>query len=557
MFNRVTRSHTAKVLLAGCFLAGSVMAAEPNLKHLRPVAGKQGTSLTVTPVGKVDPWPPRVWVDSPGVRFNPTPMTGVFNVEIAPDAAPGPRLVRFYNQDGASEPRFFIVSKEQDLRETEPNDVFKAPQKLESLPATVDGRMDRGGDVDSFAVTLKKGQTLVARAEAYTLASPFDGMLRIVDTRGALLAFNHDDCTPDPFLTWEVPYDGTFIVQIMGFVLPATNSVNLTGGENCIYRLHLTAGPFVRHTLPLAAQRGKTTPVQLVGWNLSSKNAELDGTAYAPSVTTAALSLPDVAADQPLIVSDLPEAVEKESGDNTPEPITVPGAITGRIEKANDEDRFTFTAVKKRTYDISLTAASVGSSLDAWLKVENKDGKQLARGDDAGGSKDPQLTWTAPSDGTFTIAVGDVTHRGGEDFLYRLAVTEATPSVTATVAEHALKLQPGKTGELKITVKPVNGFTQKLQLAAKNLPEGISATDVEIPAKGGDVTLKIAASADVKAANQPFQLVLRETEGGKEHPVHYPLASTSLNNGVPQGFSDLVIESTEQLWLTVAAETAK
>lgn len=533
------------------------MAAEPNLKHLRPVAGKQGTSITVTPAGKIDPWPPRVWVDSPDVRFNPTPMTGVFNVEIAADATPGPRLVRFFNEQGASEPRFFIVSKEFESREAEPNDDFKAPQKLESLPATVGGRLDKGGDVDSFAVTLKKGQTLVARVEAYTLASTFDGMLRIVDANGAQMAFNHDGRTPDPFLTWEAPHDGTFIVQLMGFVLPATNAVNLTGGESCIYRLHLTAGPFVRHTIPLAAQRGKKTPVQLVGWNLASKTAELDGTQYEPSITTATLSLPEAAADQPLIVSDLPEASEKESDGSTPELLTVPGAITGRIEKANDEDRFTFTAVKKRAYDIQLTAAGVGSSLDAWLKIENKDGKQLARGDDAGGSKDPQLTWTAPSDGIFTIAVGDVTHRGGDDFVYRLAVTEATPSVTGTAVDHTLKLQPGKTGELKVTVKRVSGFTQKLQLAAKNLPEGISATEVEVPAKGGEVTLKVAATADAKPANQPFQLVLREAEGGKENPVHYSLTATSENNGVPQGFSDLVIDSTEHLWLTVAAEPAK
>jgi len=533
------------------------MAAEPNLKHLRPVAGKQGTSITVTPIGKVDPWPPRVWVDSPGVSFNPTPMTGVFNVEIAPDATPGPRLVRFFNEDGASTPRFFIVSDEPELQEAEPNDAFKAPQKLDSLPATIGGRLDRGGDVDSFAVTLKKGQTLVARVEAYVLASTFDGMLRIVDTNGAQLAFNHDGRTPDPFLTWEAPHDGTFIVQLMGFVLPATSAVQLTGGESCVYRLHLTAGPYVRHTIPLAAQRGKKTPVQLIGWNLASKNAELDGTQYAPAVTTASLPISGVATDQPLIVSDLPEAVENESNGPTPEALAVPGAVSGRIEKANDEDRFTFTAVKKRTYDIQLTAAGAGSSLDAWLKVENKDGKQLARGDDASGSRDPQLTWIAPSDGTYTIAVGDVTHRGGDDFVYRLAVTEATPSVMGTAADHALKLQPGKTGEMKVTVKRVNGFAQKLQLAAKNLPEGVSATEVEVPAKGGDVTLKIAAAADAKAANQPFQLVLRETEGGKEYPVHYFLTTTTENNGVPQGYSDLVIDSTEQLWLTVTAEATK
>jgi hypothetical protein len=35
------------------------------------------------------------------------------------------------------------------------------------------------------------------------------------------------------------------------------------------------------------------------------------------------------------------------------------------------------------------------------------------------------------------------------------------------------------------------------------------------------------------------------------HPAVHELITTSLKNGVPQGFRDLVIKSTDQLWLTV------
>jgi len=96
----------------GIFLAvlGAASAAEPTLSHLFPAAGQQGTTVSVAAVAKSDPWPPQVWVDAPGITFTASKTKGKFDVEIAKDAAPGPHLVRFYNKDGASIPRFFRAS---------------------------------------------------------------------------------------------------------------------------------------------------------------------------------------------------------------------------------------------------------------------------------------------------------------------------------------------------------------------------------------------------------------------------------------------------------------
>ncbi len=538
---------------------GPAYAADPVLTHLNPVAGQQGTTVSVTAAGKWDAWPPQVWVDAPGITFKPGKTAGKFDVEIAKDAAPGPHLVRLFDAGGASAPRFFIVSREPQTLEAEPNDEFRAPQKIASLPATISGRLDKAGDVDSFAVTLKRGQTLVARVEAYVLASTFDGMLRITDTDGNVLAFNHDGRTLDPFLAWTAPRDGTFVVQTMGFVYPATSGVGFTGGDGCVYRLHLTAGPFVRHTLPLAIGRGKKTPVELIGWNLASPHAEIDGTRFAAETTTAELGLPGVASDMPVTISDIPEILEKEPNDTaaTAQAVDVPVGISGRIHRANDEDRVAFTAVKGRAYAFKVTASRIGSTLDAWLRIENKDGKQLATNDDAGGSRDPDLTWTAPADGAYTVAIGDVSHHGGDDYLYRLAITEAAPWVTATLAVHSLSVQAGKTSELKVTVKRTNGFKVKLQLAAKDLPEGVTAPPVDVPDKDGEVTLKIIADVMTKTASQPFTIVLRETESGTEHAARFFMTTGSENNGVPQGHTELFISSTDHPWLTVLTELAK
>jgi hypothetical protein len=555
----VVSSRGVAVVLLAFLIAGPAFGAELSLTHLYPVAAQQGTTITVAAAGKVEPWPPQVWIDTPGITFSPTPITGIFNVEIAPDAAPGPHLVRLFNEQGASAPCFFIVSRQPELRDAEPNDDFKLPQQVAALPATISGRLDKTGDVECFAVALKQGQTLVAWVEAYVLGSNCDALLRIVDSAGRVLSFNHDGRNLDPFLAWKAPRDGTFIVQLMAFAYPAGSSVQFTGGEGCVYRLHLTSGPFVRFTLPLAARSGTKSALRLVGWNLPGGEAELDANQMCAGSAVAPALWAGIEWMQPLTISALAETMEHEPNDvtNTAQTVDVPSAVTGQVNPAGDEDRFVFTAAKQRAYDFQLTGARVGSPLDAWLRIEDATGKELAHNDDAAGSRDPRLTWIAPSDGTFTVAIGDVTHRGGDDFVYRLTIAAAEPSVRATTATHAVSIEPGKTAELKVAAKRTSGFARKLQLVAKNLPDGVSASPVEVPEKDGEITLKLAAEPTAAPAGRPFALVLQEIETGHEHRVRYPMVATSEDNGVPQGYSELVIEFCEQPWITVTTGTVK
>lgn len=503
----MSSSRLASVFLAGFVAVAS--AAEPTLIHLFPVAGTQGTTVSVAAAGKFDPWPPQVWVDAPGITFHAAKTAGKFDVEVAKDATPGPHLVRFYNEQGASAPRFFIVSSEPELLEVEPNDNFKSPQKIDKLPVTINGRLDKAGDVDCFAVALKKGETLTAGVEAYVLASTFDGMLRLVDEDGTEVAFNHDDGrTLDPLLIWRAPRDGTFVVQLMGFIYPANSSVGLTGGEGCVYRLHLSA--------------------------------------------TAAPAPRDIAPDSEPTVQESSSGVPVGS---TP-PLAIPVSVAGCIRKAGQENRHLFQAVKKQPYQLRVIAEQTGSPLDAWLKIEDQDGKQLGRNDDVGSLHDPLINWTAQSDGVFVAVVGDTTHRGGAGYVYRLEINEAVPSVAATSASHGISVMGGKTAEVKVTVKRTNGFKSKVMLAAKSLPEGVSAPEVEVPEKDGEVTLKISAEADAAPTGQPFQVVLREVESGTEHPVSYFMTAVGENNGVTQGYTKLVIDSTDKLWLTVVKAAA-
>ena len=513
-------------------LSARLTGAEPVLTHLHPAAVQAGNGAEVKLTGKFDPWPCKVWTDEPGIVFTAGKDAGTFSVNVAPGVKPGPHLIRAFNDDGASAPVAIAITGSPQTQEKEPNDDYRAPQDLELPEATCNGRMDKSDDVDSFGVTLKKGQTLVTWIEAYVLAAGYDAMLRVVDAGGNTLAFNHDSTTIDPFLVFKAPQDGRYIVQTMGQKYPASSDIRFAGGDDCVYRLHVSTSPVVRNTWPLAVPRGQKSQVALEGWNLTTKQAEINDTAPPPC---------------PVTFSDIPELTETAE----PQTLAIPSAVSARIEPAGDDDRFAFAAVKGDVLELSVTGPDMGSTLDGWLKVFDKDGKELASSDDAGGSSDPRLVWTAPGDGTFTAAVGEVTQRGGNDFFYRLAITKPEPSVSATIAVHSAKVEAGKSVELKVVASFAHGFQRKLKLAAKDLPAGVTASEPDVSEKGGEVAITLTAAPAAARAAQPFQFVLREVEGGRERPVAFSMISTSENNGVPQGYRQLLINSTSQLWLTV------
>jgi len=270
------------------------------------------------------------------------------------------------------------------------------------------------------------------------------------------------------------------------------------------------------------------------------------------------LEIPDFENALTVPVGDGPELMKKEPNNSTNDTtrLDVPSAVTGFIEKPGDEDRFAFDSKKGEKLLLEIQSASLGFPLDARLKIEDAKGKELAKKDDSVNA-DPALEWTAPEDGTFFAVVGNVLHRGGADYLYRLGINRAVPGVKTVVAKNAFIIEPGKTNEIKVTVTRLYGFQSKLTISAKGLPEGVAAEPVEVPEKGGDVTLKVLASADARPFGGVIQILVTETESGTEHRAIAELISSTTDNGVPQGFKKLVIESTDQLWLNVLPVPAR
>jgi len=218
----------------------TVQSAAPSLEQFHPVGFARGTTNVVKVVGKVDPWPPQIWGGVTGVEISALTNKNELQFVVAADATPGVRLVRLFNDEGASEPRPFVIGAGREVVEVEPNDHFASAMTNAELPITINGRLEKNGDVDSYLVRVPAGQRLLASVDSHVLMSRLDAVLRLVSTNGQQLAWNHDFATIDPRLEWRANAETSVVVQVFGFPFPANAEIRLAGGDGAIYRLHLS-----------------------------------------------------------------------------------------------------------------------------------------------------------------------------------------------------------------------------------------------------------------------------------------------------------------------------
>ena len=542
----VARGRAAAVFLLTVF--GAVAsAAPPVVESIYPAGGQRGTSVAVTVAGKLDPWPAQVWADTPGFKVEAGKAAGSFTVHVAKDAPVGPHLLRLYNADGASSLRCFVVGEGREQNEAEPNDEPSKANPGGELPVTINGQLEKGGDVDHYAVTLRAGQRLVASVMGRRLGSGIDPMLHVVDPAGTTVAYAQDGLGLDPVLEYRTTVGGTHLIRVSAFAFPPAADVKLAGGKDAVYRLSLTTGPYVRRAIPSGVRRGEKAAVRLAGWNLESDRMEVDATSAAPGARRITVAVPGGDGSLSLDVSDVAELGEGCAG-TRPATVALPANITGTLAAPGEQDRFAFTAKKGDRYVFTGRGGTIGSPLDAVLRIEDAAGKQLATDDDAPGVNDPRFEWSAPADGTYTAIVSDLFGRGGEDYVYRLEAQPPTAGVTAAVTADAYALAPGKTAAVKLTVTRRDGHAAGLVAVATGLPPGVSATSAEVPAKGGEVALALTAAADAKPANVPFRVLLLGTDLAKPEGVR---GVFEIKKDREKAGTQELVDSIADLWLTV------
>ncbi len=425
IFPAMTLRTMAGVLVLACFQACPLMAEAPKVDRIFPPGGQRGKTVEVQVTGKL-PEGTRIWSNRSDVKFEIQPKEGTLRAVVDPDATPGPAWLRFYNPEGATSLRPFLIGMLPETTEHEPNDRIDQAQTAAQDSVLINGALQKSGDVDIYAVPLEQGQTVILSLRAnQRLGSPVDAVLQLTTDRGFVVAHNDDDHQVDPHITFTAAKQGTYFVRVFGFPTQPNSTIGFAGNADYLYRLLLTTGAYADHVIPLAGSLTPLPKVTLSGWNLG----------------TATQTQPNLRADQdghlivfhPQVANELRIPVtshklifeQEDQPGGSVQAIAVPSVVTGHIEPAGDVDAYQVSAQKGQKLDLRCEARAFDSLLDPVLKVIDAQGKTVKEADDqAKGRLDSHLNVTIPSDGDYRIEIHDRFHSGGRRHAYRL-ISEA------------------------------------------------------------------------------------------------------------------------------------
>ena len=521
------------LLLSGCLISYSLLvaavsnAAPPELKHFYPAGAARGQSLTVTAGGTFSKWPVQAWIDQPGLEVEAAEKKGELEIRVAEDAQAGLYWIRLHNGEGASSLKPFIVGLLPEATEEEPNDAYQAEQ-THALPKTMNGRLEKREDVDTFAVELHEGEKLIAAVDAHhLLSSPMDAVLQVCDPHGFVLEQNDDSRGIDPQLTFVVPRDGTYLVRVFAFPETPTSSISFAGDADFIYRLTLTTGPYADHSLPLAVQRGVETPVQLAGWNLDGESHSINIEAVEGEENSF-VALDGVASHVELSVQDHRVVSVITTNDDAVTEIPVPVTVSGRLATDGAVARFRFQASPEKTLRMRLAADRLGYLLDGVLTIHDESGKQLVQVDDADRQRDPEITFKPPQAGWFELQVSDLYASGGLRHVYRLTIEEEQPGFELKLSKDAVAAAAGASVEIPLEVERIGGFDQPIEIRAVELPAGVQLEELTVPAKTDD--------AKKKGKTETVQLKLVTAPDAQSGPLRF-IGESASHPAVPVSFS--------------------
>ncbi len=419
---------------------------------LHPPGGQTGTTIEVLATGKHEDWPPDFWVSRKGLTIEALEKSGQLKITIAKDAQPGPVLVRLLGQKGISIAHTFVISQQEETLESEPNNHLAEAQKIEKIPALINGRLQKKGDTDFFQFHLKKGETLSAKLDGYSLYSSIDAFLHILDPRGYELAVASDTHNLDPHLVYTARQNGMHTLQVLAVTSKASTSIQYAGDENSVYRLKLSLGK--PSSPPPSAEHTELSPTKV---------------------------------------------------------LNVPSSLAGIFKLPDETDTYQVKVSKGTSAHIHVEAHSLQFPTDTVLEVYN--GEKLIKevDDEDRNSPDAGYLLKSGTDTPYTLKIRERYGNAGENYKYRLSINEPKPSFEPTIAKdiHEAKLE--KKLEIKINLNRKNGHKQPLKVKLSGLPEPICAEGLDIAEDTKEATVSLTIHKDTPKGNHPFQIHISET----------------------------------------------
>ncbi|MEI7937949.1 MAG: hypothetical protein WCK27_14770 [Verrucomicrobiota bacterium] len=467
-------------------------------------------------------------------------------VSVAPDAEPGERELRIRTPTGLSNPMVFLVGQLPELsRKPMITSGYQVLGKEElalrkrpagevedriTLPCTLNGQI-ASGEVNRYRFIARKGQQLVITTRARQLipyiadAVPgwFQPVLVLHDANGKEVAYDDDyRFKPDPTILCEIPRDGEYVLGVCDSIY--------RGREDFVYRISVGELPFVTSIFPIGARTGTAAKIKATGWNLESAEMTPPSSDADPGTHLLTGRHKELISNRvPFALNTLPECLEKEPNNTVKQAqrVTLPIIVNGRMDRPNDWDVFQFTGHTGETVVAEVYARRLDSPLDSVLKLTDAVGKLLAWNDDHEdlGSgvnthhADSYLRATLPADGVYYVHLGDTVRAGGEEYAYRLRISDAQPDFALRVVPSSISLRGKSTAQVSVHGIRKDGLTGPIKLSLRNPPPGFSADPVSLT--GTQEVARLTIKTTLAESAEPVNLtVVGKAKVGEQEVAH-------------------------------------
>ena len=498
--------------------------------------------------GEVVPVAPK-----PGETPAPARADGRLSVRftVAQDAELGLRDFRLLTPRGPSTLGQVVVVRDPIVREDAAAHKTLQTAQPVAWPATLCGRIESREEVDYYKFRVEAGTTLTfnmfcqrLQLKLAPLSFMADPMITLRNSAGTVLGSNDNFFYADPLLCQRFDRGGDYYLEV--------RDNRYQGFRHWEYVIEIHDRPLVRQTFPNAISPATATSVRLQGCNMPDDAQAI--LVAPPNAPDGPVWLTPVLEGRPLNpvpvwVSRLPADREIASAPATsapgttapgttapgkaapgkaapgkaapgkaaePQPVRVPVAVCGVIEKPENVDRYVFEAHQSDRFTFLVAARSTQSQLDSYLRILNEKGEVLAENDDDTDktghpeSRNEIVTpdsrienWPAPADGRYVVEVSDVHQRGGECFSYCLQVRPAQPHFLVDIDSDKTAVAPGVAAVIFARAARREGFAGEIRLSIENLPRGVNATCGTIHAgeQDGCILLQAAPDASREPAN--------------------------------------------------------
>lgn len=503
-----TRLRAFQRRLAATLLAAAAMpmlACAQNMTHLSPVGFTPGTTTRVTLFGQGLAGVRQLWTSFPSqstfVADAPNSDTQVaFDLTVPADVPVGTYGVRCANDTAMSDARIVVVDDLPVTIENGSNATLAAAQPL-AIPSAVDGFLPPEQS-RYHSIDVVQGQSVSIEVVGHRLGSGLDPLVRILASDGKEVA-SHDN---DEGLGYDCRFEFTF--PTAGKYVLEIRDTRYQGG-NWAYHLRVGDFPIARVGFPAGVQRGRPTSVAFPGRT-------------ATDVPPATVTVPPGDAQPftqcpvhggsastwiPLALDDAEGQLELEPNDKPQDAnaTELGRTLDGRLQSQGDVDAYRFHAKKGQTIYLRGETRRLASPVDLVFRLLNSQGQEVASNDDQG-TADAELSFAIPADGAYVLLVEDLNHRGGPEFVYRVATSAARRDFVVRPALDRIVVARGGLYPIPVAIERL-GVGEAIRLSAElsSLPTEIAAKEAPSGAISDLIVVNVPVDAPLGAARMKLR----------------------------------------------------